>query len=149
MTSILSVNQWQFFQVLLYAQLLQIPQAILQCKSFIDSKLLEQDIKSNKPQTFGDLYSPLTSLTHQQRPFSLIPSATVSSEKSSEATQKIEVEQKCEAAEADRILRPIASHGVPLIRFEESHPQVSLNWFKIRFKPVLSSLVKPIWDNLQ
>ena len=28
-------------------------------------------------------------------------------------------------SEADRVLRPIPSHGVPLIRFEESHPQVT------------------------
>ena len=56
----------------------------------------------------------------------VLTSATLSSEKI-EAAQRIDFDQKpSEAAvEADRILRPIASHGVPLIRFEESHPQVS------------------------
>jgi hypothetical protein len=97
-------------QVLLYAQLLQIPQAIVQCKSFIDSKAFEQQ---EKQMTFGGLFinNTLASITSMPLRFSA-PAATMTSEKSK--------------TETDRVLRPIPSHAIPQIRFEESHPQVKI-----------------------
>ena len=45
---------------------------------------------------------------------------------SSAASATITSSAEKSESEVDRVLRPIPSHGVPLIRFEESHPQVTI-----------------------